>query len=119
MFFTVSDVFGQSADGSVTMTVTCPPEPVADDSEGNILTTELFVNLKPVIKPVNGKYIVEVDESPSSAEVVWDTKLGAFVWTVKNSPCKAGSTDSFLFSVTDVYGQPTSYAQITVYCVAA
>eukprot|EP00775_Hariotina_reticulata_P009164 gene9164-9331_t len=117
MFFTVADTFTQSADGSVTITVTCPPEPQADDSEANILTSELFVNIKPVVKPVNGKYVFDIDEDPASAKVEWDDKLKVFVYTIKNPPCKLGSTDSFTFSVTDIFGQSTSYGQITVFCV--
>eukprot|EP00775_Hariotina_reticulata_P010162 gene10162-10321_t len=115
-FFTISDPFSQFADGSLTITVNCPPPPEARDSDAPILQSQSSINIKPVVQPPKGNYIFAVDEPPTAGTAAWNDTQQAFVYTPNSVPCALQSSDQFLFVVSDVYGQPSSYGTVTVYC---
>jgi hypothetical protein len=82
------------------------------------MQSESSINIKPIIQPAQGNYIFEIDVSPSSGNVSWSDSQQAFVFTLNAVPCALQSSDQFLFVVSDVYGQPASYAAVTIYCSA-
>eukprot|EP00775_Hariotina_reticulata_P010164 gene10164-10324_t len=118
-YFTVSDPFAQYADGSLTINVICPPEPVAFDSGATISTNQSSINIRPVVSPSGGDYIFDIEAPPSAGTAIWDSSTGTFVYTLRTVPCSVGSTDQFSYVVEDIYGQPPSYAIVTVTCAAS
>lgn len=119
MFYTVSDVFGQTADGSLIITVNCPPEPIADDVYASMTTAQPSISIRPAIKPPNGKYSVTVNDKPVFGTATWQASDGTFLYEPRNGTCRANTNDQFVYAVDDVYGQPTAYGNVFIACVKA
>ncbi|KAF8061370.1 mannose-1-phosphate guanylyltransferase 2 [Scenedesmus sp. PABB004] len=117
-FFMVSDAFGAYADGSLTITVLCPPPPSADDVTAVLRPGAASVEITPTLRPAGANLTVAIDGKPEFGVAAWQPSRGLFVYTPNGGSCTAGKSDTFIFSVDDLYGQATALATATVDCRA-
>lgn len=113
----VSDAFGATADAGLYITVLCPSPPSAADAYYSMTVVMPYLDIQPVIGPAGYNLTIGLPDPPAFATATYNSVTQTFRYTPNGGACPAGKTDSFTYSVDDVYGQDTAYGVITVECL--
>ncbi|KAF6256145.1 hypothetical protein COO60DRAFT_144935 [Scenedesmus sp. NREL 46B-D3] len=119
VYYMVSDAFGATADGSMSINVLCPSPPTADDSYFAMNANTPVLEIKPGYGPAGGNLTLKVASQPDLGAVMYDAARNMFTYAPTNGGCSPGKTDDFVFAVDDAYGQQTAYGIVTIECLRA